>query len=156
MSTLNLDDLTLVEQAILRHAVEDHGPGIYANPLIGGSHQAVGRYLTEGGKLLPAHDWRDVWGCVTQLLEREPQVVTGPVPTQAELAERRDGRNRVADALLAAALEAFQQGRWSAAIELVDRAELVAPEYHPSGRSYEELRGFVRQRQTASTAELRG
>lgn len=140
-----LDELTERERALLRHAVEDHGPGIWHSPLTGGSRDAVGRYLAEGGKLLPEHDWQLVWRCVVQLLDREPDLVTGQPPTHSELADRRAERALQADALLVEALHAFRANRWDAALTLVDRAELAAPSHHPKGRTYDDIRSFVRR-----------
>ncbi len=153
-----LDYLTAVERQILRHAIADDGRGIFASPLIGGSHDAVGRYLTEGGTLLPSHDWRTVWRCVVQLLEREPDLkalLESGAPTRADVAAARDLRNRTADAVLVGALAAFKAHDWDLALALVDMAELAAPLHRPSNRTYADMRGYV-ARERAAQAEPAG
>ncbi len=138
-----LDFMTEVERTILRHAIADTGRGIYASPLIGRSHDNVGRYLTEGGDLLPSHDWRSVWTAVVQLLGREPNLLDGRAPTQAELAATRAERKERAEALLVDAKKAFDAADWAGALALVDQAELAAPLHRPSHRTYADVRGFV-------------
>ncbi len=145
-------DLTPVEQATVRHTVTDKGPGIWNSPFIGASFDAVGRYLTEGGTLLPARDWRHVWECITDLLTHEPNLVTGPPPTQEDLAARQNERNHRAEQLLADALAALRTGDYERAHAFIAQAELAAPQYQPRGRTYATLRGFVdNTRNTAST-----
>lgn len=150
-----LDYLTRVERQILRHAIEDTGRGIYASPLIGGSHEGVGRYLTEGGTLLPSHDWRSVWRSIVQLLEREPDLkalLESGAPTHAEVDATRDLRNRTADAVLVGALAAFKAHDWDLALALVDMAEMAAPLHRPSNRTYADLRSYVARERVATVA----
>ncbi len=147
---LRLDDLTDVERAILRHAVADRGPGIFHNPLIGGSPDAVGRYLTEGGDLLPRFHWVAVWRCIVQLLTREPELLGSRALTRVEIDRQKAERVAVAEALLSDALGCFTAGQYDEVLTLVDRAEVAAPALHPSGRTYAELRAFVVEKRDAA------
>ncbi len=148
-----LDYLTDTERQILRNAIIDTGRGIYASPLIGGSHENVGRYMAEGGNLLRSHDWRAVWQAVVQLIGREPELLDGPVYTVAQVDELRRIRTERADALLDEALVEYKAGAWDAALDLIERAELAAPTYRPSHRTYADLRRFVWAERVAKADE---
>ncbi len=141
---VELDGLTDVERVILRYAVLDNGRRIYTSMLGGKSVSNVGRYLTEGGELLPERPWTFVWRCIVQLIEREPHLLEGTPPTQRELAKLRRLREESADLCLEDALRQFRAGDWRRALAAIDRAELVAPLYSPRGRTYDDMRGFVR------------
>lgn len=154
--TFELDQLTDVERMILRHAVLDVGRGIYASPMIGRSVDNVGRYLAEGGEWLPTRHWTFVWRCVAQLIGREPHLLEGPAPTQKEVIEAQRLRDATADAALVDALTAFRAGEWVRALAAIDRAELASPLYWPSGRSYQQLRGYVRTERAAAEAKAAG
>ncbi len=144
---VTLDDLSGPERARLRHAVMDQGPGIYQSPLGGGSYDGVGRYLTEGGRLLPDRPWRAVWRCVVALIEAEPAlraVLDGPAPTMADRERRNAERVAQSEACLVKALAAYRRSQYDTAIGHVDNAELAAPDHSPGRRSYDELRAVIR------------
>lgn len=138
-----LDTLSDVERVILRYAVLDNGRRIYTSMLGGKSVSNVGRYLTEGGELLPQRAWTFVWRCIVQLIGCEPHLLEGEPPTQRDLGRLRRLREESADLCLEDALRQFRAGDWDKALGAIDKAELVAPLYTPRGRTYDDLRGFV-------------
>lgn len=141
-----LDTLDPVEVVRLRHAIEDDGVGIYQAPFVGNSISDVGRYLTEGGRLLPHRDWRMVWECVSELCRREPFLLDSQPPTQAQLAARQELRRRQANVLLDTALAAVDAGRGDDGLKLVDKAELTSPDCPMPGRDYDDIRKYLRRR----------
>ncbi len=145
-----LDTLGPVEVQRLRHAIEDDGVGIYQAPFVGNSVSDVGRYLTEGGRLLPHRNWREVWECVAELCRREPHLLDGRPPTQNQLTERRDLRRRQVDALLDAVLVAIDAGRGDDGLALIDKAELTSPDCPMPGRDYDDIRRFATRRIAAN------
>lgn len=151
-------DVSPVDMVRIRHAIEDHAGRWYGQvgPFVFGRWDCA-RYLTEGvlSKLGQDRgwDWSELWDFVDGYLAEHPQVMQVRY-TDEQIRQREQARTDAARALERQALAAFRAGEFSRALELLDRAELVAPDGlpHPSGGrlvSWDARRQAVHRRMSA-------
>jgi hypothetical protein len=130
-------------QRVLIKAVEDHAVRYSPphNPM-GGLSPA--RYVAEAH--VPGGASRTEWDWIAYYIAAHPEVLTNPPQPVAEL-QRRDRES--ADRLDRQSLEAFKAGDYQRSLDLIEEAELYAPQ-----RDWDDIRTHVRHHMsTANPAD---
>jgi hypothetical protein len=135
---------TPVEQAMIRHAVQDYAGRWYGQVgVFAFGRSDAARYVSEGhlGRLCDRHTLRAVWRAVAAEIDADPSVLETRY-TDAHLAEREAARRAAADEADGRAHAAFAGGDLDATLAAIDDAELAAPTH----RDWNGIRAFARQR----------
>jgi N12 class adenine-specific DNA methylase len=140
-----LAEFSPAEQAQIRLAVSESAGYYAAGP--GGD---PARYVAEG----PLRDLTDQYGLprmtetVRDVIAADPSVlnnVYGPTEREARAQTRRDAAQQLGQRVG----EAFRAGEYEQAFDLVDEAERTAPDFRPSGMTFDEFRAALRRAQPA-------
>jgi hypothetical protein len=148
-----LAGLPAADQARIRIAVADHAAKLAANPMLNGDPDDVARYLSEGEltKVTDRHGLRTVWAAVAQALRDDPDAMRRP---QADTDAARTARAAEAARLSSEAAAATRGGDFAGALAMIDQGEQTDPDYRTDrGRSWEELRTLVTDRQSRAEAD---
>ncbi|PPK90214.1 hypothetical protein CLV92_12510 [Kineococcus xinjiangensis] len=152
-----LAELSPVELRRFELVVEKHAPTLWRNPFVSSRWDGA-RYLAEtvewlGGMFL-AWTFRAVIEVAQHYLEQHPEVLELSEEEQRRRAEQRQAE---ATALEAEAKEAKTAGDTARVVELLDRIELIQPDYRLSG-GYElaRIRDALRDQLPAQAAPAAG
>lgn len=142
-----MSELSPVDLARVRIAVEDHAAAYYGGPMHLGRADAV-RYVTEAYlKTLP---WKAAWRAVEAEVDARPEVLTW---TEMQRAENKIARAEACNAADTRIIERFDAGDIDGALAVIDEAELINPDYRVNGwHTWGRLRDLIRQHAAKTAA----